>query len=70
MKVVLLLALVDNLFTFNSIQIWTFTWGLYKRYSKIDQHLSWHYKFKGVCVFRIITPFSNSMISTNQETGL
>ena len=51
---------------------------LHKRYSKIDQHLSWHFKYNGGCLSspppflwsQIITPFSNSMISTNQETGL
>ena len=51
---------------------------LKKRYSKIDQHLAWHFKYSGACLSspppfpssQIITPFSNSMISINQETGL
>ena len=49
-----------------------------KRYSRIDQHLARHFKYKGSCLSspppflcsQIITPSSNSMISTNQETGL
>ena len=50
----------------------------FKRYSKIDQHLAWHFKYNGACVSspppflcsQIITPFSYSMISTNKEIGL
>ena len=49
-----------------------------KRYSKIDQHLARHLKYNGACLSspppflssQIITLFSISMISTNQETGL
>ena len=52
--------------------------GIKKKYSKIDQYLARHSKFNvaylsspppSLCI-KIITPFSNSMISTNQETGL
>ena len=47
--------------------------NLYKRYSKIDQHLALHFMYNGVCLSspppflcsQIITHFSNSMISTN-----
>ena len=49
-----------------------------KRYSIIDKHLARHSKRNGECLSipptflfsQIITPFSHSMISTNQETGL
>ena len=49
-----------------------------ERYSKIDQHLARHLKYDGVCLSspppllysQIIDLFHNSMISTNQETGL
>ena len=49
-----------------------------KRYSKIDQHLARHFKYNGGCLSspppflssQIIIPFSNSMISNNQETSL
>ena len=49
-----------------------------KRYYKIDQYLAWHFKYNGAGLSsphpflcsQIITPFSNSIISTDQETGL
>ena len=49
-----------------------------KRYFKIDQHLARYFKYNGAGLSspppflcsQIITPFSNSMISANQETGL
>ena len=49
-----------------------------ERYSKIDQHLARHCKYNGVGLSNPppflcspkITPFSNLMISANQETGL
>ena len=49
-----------------------------KRYSKIDQHSARHFKYNVACLSspspflssQIITPFSNSMIFTYQETGL
>ena len=49
-----------------------------KRYSKIDQHLARHFKYNGARLSspppflcsQIFTPFSNSMIFANQETGL
>ena len=49
-----------------------------KKYSKIYQHLAWHLEYYGACLpspppflcSQIITPFLNSMISTNQETVL
>ena len=49
-----------------------------KKYSKIDQHLARHFRYNSACLSspppflcgQIIIPFSNSMISTNQETGL
>ena len=48
-----------------------------KRYFKIDQDLARHFKYNGGCLSspppficsKIIAPFSNSMVSTNQETG-
>ena len=47
-----------------------------KRYSEIDQHLTRHFRYNSgrlsppfLCS-KIITPFYNSMISYNQETGL
>ena len=50
---------------------------VFKRYYKIDQHSARHFKYNGVSFSspppflcsQIITPFSNSMISTNQDTG-
>ena len=50
--------------------------GLFKRYSKIDQHLVRHFKYNGAgppssfSMQSKITHFSNSMIFANQETGL
>ena len=52
--------------------------GLDKRNYKIDQHLARHFKYNGACLSnpppflysQIIISFSNSTISTNQETGL
>ena len=52
--------------------------SLTKRYSKIDQYLARHIRYNGGCLSspspilcsETITPFSNSMISTNLETGL
>ena len=49
-----------------------------KRYSKIEKDIAQHFKYNGACLSstppflcrQIIVPFSNSMISTNQETGL
>ena len=49
-----------------------------KRYYRIDQHLARHLKYYGACLSspppflgsEIITPFSDSMVSTNQKTGL
>ena len=49
-----------------------------KRYSKIDQLLARHFKYNSASLSspppflcsQIITPFSNSIISTNKETGL
>ena len=53
-------------------------YGCNKRYSKIDQHLARHLKYNGQCLSspppflcsQIITLFSSSIISTNQDTGL
>ena len=50
----------------------------YKRYFRIDQHLAWHFVHYVECLSsptlflcgQIITPFLNSMISSNQEKGL
>ena len=49
--------------------------GLVKRYSKIDQYLARHFKYNlssptPFLHSHIITPFSNSIISTNKEKGL
>ena len=50
-----------------------------KKYIKIDQHLARHFEFYVECLSsppplfqysQIITPFNNSMISTNQEKRL
>ena len=48
-----------------------------KRYFKIDQHLARHFVFYGECLSnggflcsQNVTPFLNSMISTNNEKGL
>ena len=49
-----------------------------KRYAKVEQHLVRYFKYNGACLLstppflcsQIITPFYNSMISTNQKTGL
>ena len=49
-----------------------------KRYSKIDQHLARNFKYNGASLSmpppfiwsNKTTPFSNSIISANQETGL
>jgi hypothetical protein len=50
----------------------------YKRYLRIDDNLAQHFKYNDAGLSsppsflfnRIITPSSNLMISTNQETGL
>ena len=60
-----------------NIEDWTI-YTVTKRYSKIDQHLARHSKNNVECLSssppflcsQIITPFSHSMISTNQKTGL
>ena len=52
--------------------------NLKKKYSKLDQHLARHFKYNSGCLSipppflcsQVITPFSNSMISTNKETEL
>ena len=46
-----------------------------KRNSKIEQNLAWHFKYNGAgpppfLCSKKITPFSNSMVSANKETGL
>ena len=51
---------------------------LRKRYSIIDQHLARHFQYNVAGLLslppflcsQIITPFSNSMVSANQKTGL
>ena len=60
------------------VTIFHLLYAVHKRYSKIDKHLAWHFRYNGACLSspplflcsQIVAPFSNSMILTNQGTGL